>query len=224
MISATSDPGYRSSRRLLRDYAKTALESGWVVVAADAVQAGATLEDEVPLRLALNSAALAVLRKQWPGGGKAPLAFGGFSGGAKHSCWLAAAFAKEGRTVIGLYLAGVNEETLVPAAKLFGVLDASFRRIPVFLQSGKGDEVATPADHRDVVSKLKRAGFTNLRLEYFQGTHEVEPGPLRSALDWYLETAGLAGSQPVSSPKRPALADEFPTDHATPPGQPPWQT
>ncbi|MGE3451522.1 MAG: MBL fold metallo-hydrolase [Burkholderiales bacterium] len=214
VVSATSDPGYNSSRRLLRAYGEAALAGGWIVVAADPAGTDAAMQDEVPLRLAINTAALAVLRKLWPEGGKAPLAFGGFSGGAKYSCWLAAAFAREGRTVIGLYLAGVNEEALVPAATRLGVLDDAFRRIPVFLQSGEGDTVATPADHRRILSELKRAGFTNVRLESIPGPHAVEPGPLRTALAGFRDAAAMAPAgnapgraRPVPSSRPVALAE-----------------
>ncbi len=150
VISATSDSQYHSSRRLLGAYADTALTAGWILVAADPAESVPIEQDEVALRYALNTAALAVLALQWPEAGRAPLAFGGFSGGAKYSGWLAAAFASQGRTVIGVYLAGINQDTLVSAAQQFKVLDETFRRIPVFLQSGEKDEIATPGDHRGV--------------------------------------------------------------------------
>src|SRR6187549_1620941 len=35
VVSATSDTGYASSRRLLEAYSKVALENGWIAVAAD---------------------------------------------------------------------------------------------------------------------------------------------------------------------------------------------
>jgi predicted esterase len=193
IVSATTDPGYNSSRRLLREYAATALASGWIVLAADAAEGSAAQPDEVPLRLALNMAALAALERQWPGADKAPLAFGGFSGGGKLSGWLAAAFVGEGRTVIGLYLAGVNEETLVPAATMFKVLD-TFRRIPVFLQAGEKDEIAKAADHRDLAEGLKQAGFRNVYLEYVPGAHDVDPAPLHTALDWFRDFGKLPPS------------------------------
>ena len=187
VISATSDPGYQSSRRLLRAYADTALAAGWTLVAADPMENIAVEQDDVPLRLALNTAALAVLARQLPEAGKAPLAFGGFSGGSKYAGWLAAAFASQGRTVAGIYLAGINQDTLVDAATQFNVLDAGFKRTPIFLQAGALDDVSTPADHQAVASKLRHAGFKNVRLEYFPGAHEVEPGPMRAALEWFGE-------------------------------------
>lgn len=191
VVSATSDPRYNSSRRLLTAYAETGRKAGWVLVAADPMEEVAVEKDDVSLRLALNTAALAVLRRQWPLAGNARLAFGGFSGGAKYSGWLAAAFASQGRTVAGIYLAGINSDTVVPAAEQFKLLNPGFQRTPIFLQSGDNDAVATPADHRKIQGELTRAGFTNVRVESFPGTHQVNPDPLRKALDWFREVAAL---------------------------------
>ena len=188
VVSATADPGYDSSRRLLRLYADAAMASGWIVVAADPSEDVAAEDDDVSLRLLLDLAALAVLERQWPAARDAPLAFGGFSGGAKFSGWLAAAFAAQGHRVVGVYLAGINQDTLVAAATQFKV-DAAFKRIPVFLQAGQDDDVATPTDHRDVAARLKRAGFEHVRLVSFDGSHEVDPAPLGEALRWFREIA-----------------------------------
>ncbi len=185
VISATSDPEYNSSRQLLKAYAQTAVDAGWIVVAADPAQPVTLEQDDVPMRIALNNAALAVLAKEWPGARNASLAFGGFSGGAKYSGWLAAAFVSQGRTVIGVYIAGINQETLVAAATQFNVLNSAFKRIPVFVQAGSADQVSTPADHQDVVTDLTRAGFKNVRIELTQGAHDVDPAPLRTALEWF---------------------------------------
>ena len=189
VISATSDRQYHSSRRLLGAYADSALTSGWILVAADPAEEVPVDRDDLALRYALNTAALAVLELQWPGAGKAPLAFGGFSGGAKYSGLLAAAFASQGRTIIGIYVAGINQDTIVSGARQFKVLNETFRGVPVFLQSGETDEIATPADHRGVHDELKRAGFRHVRIEYFPGPHAVDPEPLRVALDWFRELA-----------------------------------
>jgi len=196
VISATSDAQYRSSRKLMSAYAETAVAAGWIVVAADPAEEVTKEQDDVPLRLALVKAALAALASQSAGSDKAPLAFGGFSGGAKYSGWLAAAFAAEGRTIIGIYLAGINQDTLVAAAEQFQVLDAKFKNIPIFLQSGEKDEVATPADHRAVYAELRRAGFRRVRLEYFPGAHEIDPTQLGVALDAFRATA----NQPSPAP------------------------
>ena len=34
-----------------------------------------------------------------------------------------------------------------------------------------------------------RAGFKNVRVETFTGGHEVDPRPLRTALDWFRQFA-----------------------------------
>lgn len=189
IISATSDPQYHSSRGLLGAYAEAALAGEWVLVAADPAEEVSVERDDVGLRYALNAAAIAALASQWPAAGNAPLAFGGFSGGAKYSGWLATAFARQGRSIIGIYLAGINSDTIVPAARHFNVLNETFSRVPIFLQSADDDEIATPADHQGVRDDLQRAGFKHVRLEQAGGSHRVDPGPLRAALDWFRELA-----------------------------------
>ena len=185
VISATSDPQYHSSRRLLGAYAELAVAGGWILIAADPAEEVSVEQDDINLRYALNATALAALESQWPEAGTAPLAFGGFSGGAKFSGWLAAAFASRGRSIIGIYLAGINADTVITAARHFSVLNDRFRRIPIFLQSGQRDKVATPVDHRSIHDQLKRAGFRDVRIEYGAGSHEVDPPSLRAALDWF---------------------------------------
>ena len=191
IISATSDPQYHSSRRLLGAYAEAAVAGGWILVAADPAEEVPVERDDVNLRYALNAAALAALESQWPEAGKAPLAFGGFSGGAKFSGWLAAAFARQGRAIAGIYLAGINSDTVVFAARHFSVLNESFSRTPVFLASGQNDKVATPADHRNIHDQLKRAGFSKVRIEYGASSHEVDPRSLQTALDWFRKVTPL---------------------------------
>lgn len=184
VVSATSDARYSSSRRLLEAYSKVALENGWIAVAADPGEPLEADKDNASVRLALNNAALAVLRKVRPKSADAPLAFGGFSGGAKYSGWLAAAFAKQGRTVIGIYLSACNEDTVSKGATQFG-LDARFKRVPVFVQAGAMDEVASPEAHREVAASIERAGFSRVKLVWTPGGHRVEPESLGSALGWF---------------------------------------
>jgi len=192
IVNATSDPGYQSSRSLLAEYATAGMEAGWILLAADPVPPAVGDNDGVPLRYALALAALAALRTQWPGADSAPLAFGGFSGGSKYSGWLAATFASRGRKVAGIYVAGINEDTVLSAAKELGVLDDSYRLTPVFLQSGERDPISTPGDHQRIRDELRRAGFRNVRIEYFPGPHVTEPGLLARALAWFSEL-GPAG-------------------------------
>jgi hypothetical protein len=61
--------------------------------------------------------------------------------------------------IIGIYLAGINADTVISAARHFSVLNESFRQTPVFLQSGENDEVATPADHRSIHQPAQARGI-----------------------------------------------------------------
>jgi predicted esterase len=182
VVSATSGS---PSRELLRAYAKSASDTGWVLVAADAEPEVARADDQVALRIVLTAAAIAGLRVQWPASAQSPLAFGGFSGGAKHSGWLAASFARRGRNVIGVYLSGDNEETLSQGAAGFEIKDEKFRRMRVFVQAGTTDEIAGPDDVRNVMASLERAGFSRTRIAWTSGGHQVEPESLREALRWF---------------------------------------
>ena len=171
---------------MLGDYAATALAAGWIIVAADPGEDVTLEQDDVPLRLALVKAALATLALQWPGADKCAAGlrrlFGRrqvFGLARRRLC------GRGAQTIIGIYLAGINQDTLVAAAEQFKVLDAKFKNVPVFLQSGEKDEVATPADHRAIFADLRRAGFRRVQVEYFPGAHEVEPAPLRTALDCF---------------------------------------
>lgn len=195
IVSATSDRPWHSSRGLLAEYADAGRAEGWILLAADPVPDVPKAQDDATLRFAVSFAALAVLRSQWPGADKAPLAFGGFSGGSKYSGWLAAAFASQGRTVIGIYVAGINLDTISTTARDMNVLDDRYKRVPVFLQSGEKDVVSTPGEHRRVQSELERAGFKHTRIEYFPGRHEVEPALLRTALHWFSELAAHSATR-----------------------------
>ena len=193
-VSATSDPGYNSSRGLLDEYAASALAAGWVLVAADPAEKIPQELDTIALRYALNNAAFGVLEQQWPLAARSPLAFGGFSGGAKYSGWLAAAYRSQGRRIVGVFFAGISQDVMVAAARQFDVLDDDFKRLPIFLSAGDRDNVATPSDHRAVYTELGRAGFLRVKLEFFHGVHEPSVAALRQALEWFRETpTGPAG-------------------------------
>jgi predicted esterase len=189
VVSATSDPGFNSSRALMGKYAEVATAAGWVVIAADAQGDLPPRADTLQMRIALVSAALGALEIKWPGAGQSDLAFAGFSGGAKHSGWLAAAFSAQGRRVIGVFQAGINEETVAKAARRFKVDENAFSSTHVFLVSGSEDQMATPEAHRRISKQLKREGFTNVTLHVTDGAHAVDPQPLKLALEAFSEDA-----------------------------------
>jgi len=185
IVSATSDPGYQSSRALMTAYRAAAAGAGWVVLAADPDTDVAQSEDSRFLRYALASAGMDAVHPQWRDAGRATLAFAGFSGGAKYAGWLAALFRTQGARVTGIFLSGINQDTVATAARQFKVLDEEYRSIPVFLQAGRSDTVATPAQHREVKAELLRRGFHSVRLELVEGGHRVDASWLPTALEWF---------------------------------------
>lgn len=190
IVSATAAPrSHASSVRLLHLYARPAAAAGWVLLAADPEADLTPDEDTHALRFALAQAALLAVATRWSDVQRAPIAFGGFSGGAKRSGVLAALFASQGRRPIGVFQAGINEETVALLAKSVQVLDASYRRTPVFLLAGTQDEIASVEAHESVRRALRRAGFTRVRLETFNGPHAVNAPPLQEALQWFSELA-----------------------------------
>lgn len=188
VVSATSDPGYNSSRTWLRDrYADTALAAGWVVVAADPPTPQPPALDLPELRYVLARAALGHLARRWPGFAEWPLACGGFSGGSKHSVHVAAQAAREGRTVIGLFLGGCNEDISYTSINLHNPPRRIFRRVPVFISGGEGDRVAPPDSQVRVEASLRSNGFTRVRRESYPGVHEFHAPHLADALAWFRE-------------------------------------
>jgi len=199
VVNATSDTGHNSSRQLLQAYRGAAAQAGWIAVAADPEPAVTQADDQLTLRFALDLAALLALQSHWKDAGRAPLAFAGFSGGAKYSGYLAALFRRNGARLAGVYMAGVNENAFGQAARQLGVLDDALREVPVFLQGGARDRVATPAQHRAIESELAKDGFRHVRLEFVPGGHSLEPQPLADALRWFAQLR-LEGPAQVQSP------------------------
>lgn len=190
LVSATSDPGYNSSRRLLRQFMAPALKAGWVVIAADATSERD--EDTNNLRYALLVAALERLRLDWPALPGWPRAFGGFSGGAKRSASLAAMSAVLGRRPIGVFQGGCNEPVMSRVIGLYHPDKAPFLSVPVFLSSGRDDRIATREQVEDVASALRSAGFRQVRLERFSGGHELHADHVEEALRWFVALAPRA--------------------------------
>ena len=192
IVSSTSDLGYNSSRALLRQFAAPALRAGWIVVAADPPAEVAVKDDTNALRYALVAAALARLHGPWPRLARWPRAFGGFSGGAKRSAWLAALSAREGYQPLGVFQAGCNQPVMIDALDGYRPGRDRFLATPVFLSSGTDDRIATPGAMRDVAADLRAAGFGHVRLESFSGRHQVNPDHLEQALRWFIAVAAGA--------------------------------
>ncbi len=190
VVSATANAGYNSSRKQLRRFAEPALQAGWIVVAADPPGDVGPDGDTNALRFALAIAALERLRQEWPAFAGWPRAYGGFSGGAKRSAWLAALDLFSGNPPpIGIFAGGCNEPAMQQALETYRPPRAPYLAIPIYLSSGTDDPIAVPQDMRGVKDTLSRAGFKHVRLERYFGAHELNAAQVGQALRWFTEIA-----------------------------------
>jgi hypothetical protein len=156
---------------------------GWVVLATDATIS--PRDDSDSLRLGLLGAAIQMLHKEWPQSTRWPLAFGGFSGGAKRSGFMGAMLAStHAAKICGFFLAGINDDRISVAYKTYRP-PADFLNIPIWLSSGTGDSIAPPWKQEHVRASLVNTGFKHVRVESFDGGHEVDPAQVRLALRWF---------------------------------------
>ncbi|PYK41120.1 MAG: hypothetical protein DME60_05080 [Verrucomicrobia bacterium] len=186
IVTSTSDFN-RTSPMDAQWYRGPALAGGWVLLASDALIRPRL--DSTQWRLAILAAALESIRREWPQSAKWPVAFAGFSGGAKRSAVLGAMLAKTGSVKIcGFFLSGTNEDRLSEAYRDYGP-GGDFLEIPIWLSSGQSDNIAKPQDHDRVKASLERTGFKRVRLERFSGGHQVKKEEVERALRWFREVA-----------------------------------
>ena len=182
IVTSTSD-FHRTSVMDVEWYRKPANAEGWVVLGTDALISPRI--DSTTWRLGILAAALEAIRKDWPQSAKWPIAFAGFSGGSKRSGTLGVMLAKAGAVrICGFFLSGINEDRLSESYKTYqpgtGLLE-----VPVWISSGNGDTVARPESSNLVRASLERTGFKRVRLERFDGTHQLKMSEVRRALQWF---------------------------------------
>lgn len=166
-------------------YHDAAMVEGWIVLATDATIR--PHEDSIAWRLAISTAALQMIRSQWPQSARWPVAFAGFSGGAKSSGFLAAMLAgNRGFNICGMFLAGINADRVSVAYKEYHP-SPDFLSTPIWLSSGLIDPIARPGAEEGVYYSLQRTGFKHVRLEKFSGGHEVDSAEVQHALHWFRE-------------------------------------
>ncbi|MDP9291480.1 MAG: hypothetical protein M3O82_03845 [Verrucomicrobiota bacterium] len=188
IVTSTSD-FHITSPMDVKLYRDAAMSEGWVILAPDA-----TIKpriDSTQWRLGMLAAALDTVWRQWPQSAQWPVAFAGFSGGAKRTGTLGSMLAVgKPVNVRGFFLAGINEDRLAAGYKTFHPA-RNFLNVPIWLSSGANDRIATPTAHASVRSSLEHAGFQNVRLEQFKGVHEVQTAEVRRALRWFREVGGF---------------------------------
>jgi hypothetical protein len=163
-------------------YRKTALADGWVLLAGDGPAQPSAL-DSSGWRAGHTLAALDALHRSFPGSKNWPLVCAGQSGGAKRATYLAPLLAAGGYRVAGIFLSGMNEERITEAYRRFNP-GRDFLRVPIFLNSGVRDVIATLKQQNAVEESMRRTGFNNIWHTTFPGGHELPPARLREGLRW----------------------------------------
>lgn len=188
IVTSTTDFN-RTSPMDAPAYKGPADAEGWVILASDA-----TIKpnhDSTPWRLAMLGAALDAVRKDLPQSRNWPVAFVGFSGGAKRSCLLGAMMAK-GRAVniCGFFLSGINDDKMSESYRNYQPGPA-FLNIPVWISGGNEDPIATPGLEGQMMANMRRTGFTRVRVEHFVGVHQLKRSEVKLALRWFRQLGGF---------------------------------
>jgi hypothetical protein len=182
VISSTSDFNRQNRTDLVDFYRSAALAEGWVILAGDGPSLPA--KDTSGWRAGMALAALDALHRSFPGSNKWPIASAGFSGGAKRAGLLTPLLALSGCRVIGIFLAGINQDRLSDGYRQFKP-GSGFLRTPIFVSSGAQDKMATPNQQWQVKLSMERTGFQRVRLETFPQGHNVKLAHVREALRWF---------------------------------------
>ncbi len=182
VVLSTSDFKRQNRDDLANLYRQSAFAEGWVLIAGDGPKPARA--DSAGWRAGMTLAALDELHRSIPGSKKWPLAVAGFSGGAKRAGTVAPLLAVAGNRVIGIFLTGLNEDRLSDGYRKFQP-GSSFLRTPIFLSSGQQDRIAPTSEQSGVKAAMERAGFSNVRHEFFPQGHVVKAPHIRAALRWF---------------------------------------
>lgn len=179
-----SDDGNGLNVARLPMYADVVVKNGYVGIAAD----GSTKPNRtiVGYDWATLNAGMRVLEAEWPGSYSWPLMMGGNSGGAKKASISAAVWAKKGRVVSGLFLAGCNQQFLTSVAREQKAPSA-VKKTPVFISNGTQDTIATPMMVNRVEHSLKAEGYKTVRRETYKGGHNLNQDEFEKALRWFVD-------------------------------------
>ncbi len=182
--SVTGDP-YRSNLKEMEVYRARALARGWIVLTGQPHPWPARERDTVLGRRASAWAAFRTLEECFPGSHTWPTAFAGFSGGSKMTQLLAGDSLARGRTVIGAWMSGCNEDHTATIRDEYHPDENALWNIPYFLSSGKWDRVSTRPQMRAVQRSLENHGARHLRFAGFKGKHAYYLPHLDEALAWF---------------------------------------
>lgn len=185
LVCLSTSDFQRKNRDDLEDfYKKAAFAEGWAVLAGDGENNPG--RDTAGWRAGMTLAALDALHRSFPNSKNWPVAVAGFSGGAKRAGNLAPLLALAGNNIVGIFLAGVNEDRLTQGYRAFRP-GAAFLRTPVYVSSGQEDRVATAVQSGAVLQAIRNTGFSRTQLGHHAYGHAVSRTLVREALRWFLQ-------------------------------------
>ena len=211
LVAFSSTDSQRQNRDALKfHYRRVALAEGWVVIAGDG-PTPASRADSTGWRAGHTLAALDALHRSFPGSTQWPVACAGHSGGSKRASYISPLLALAGNRVIGVFVSGITQEGLArqPPPSEAGRTNyftpqvssvccesiaegyrkfhpgSGFLRTPIFISTGRADQIATLEQQTAVAESLRRAGFTNVRHQVWEGGHFVKASHVQEALRWF---------------------------------------
>ena len=115
-------------------------------------------------------------------------AVGGFSGGAKNATISSGALAARGLKVVGIFMAGSNEDRLEVAQESFKAKKSAYKETRVFFSNGKTDGTASVERVESVVEpSVRRNGAKETKIAPFEGGHQLHREHIGEALRWFEE-------------------------------------
>lgn len=177
---------YRTNIEEMESYREVATTLGWVVMTAEGERWPKRRHDTIAFRRTYMRAGFRLLKEKLPASGEWPVVYGGFSGGAKLSQYLAVDSLKRGLPVEGIWAGGCNENHLVEALSQSRLDARRLSELRVFLCNGNVDTVSRLGQARKAAEEMLELGVA---LEFFEyeGGHVLSDTALRRGLDFLRE-------------------------------------
>ncbi len=174
---------YRTNIEEMESYREVATKLGWVVMTAEGERWPRRRHDTISFRRTYMRAGFRLLNETLPASSEWPVVFGGFSGGAKLSQYLAVDSLKRGLPVAGIWAGGCNESHLAEALSQSRLDSGSLSELRVFLCNGNADTVSRLSQAEKVAEEMETLGV-DLELFEYEGGHVPSDAALRRGLEF----------------------------------------
>ncbi len=180
----------RGNTGVIGMYTNTATSAGWVTVAVDLdIGNPRRAESEHCERgdLATHTQAIEALTAAWPAFKTWEFACCGGSGGAKASFYRVGDLLVNDLNVIGMFLAGCNQDFTDKARKETRCRKSGLRKIKVWISNGESDTISTVSHAKSLKKSLRSNRWGKIRLELFDGGHIISQDEFKKAIRWFIE-------------------------------------